>query len=217
MRYALIALLLTSLPALAEEASTNVYVFAGGAQVRPSGAQSKAANDAELTASGFNVVSSNESSDGTSFSLGAGYRFSRHVSVEGSYTDLGQIHQYSGTFTSGATSGNRVKEWQGSAVGLAALGALPLRAGFSLLGKVSVMRLKGEHRTSTLIGVSRTDARASNSVTTPGFGLGVSYAVSPTIEVRGMFEQWRTKSGMFGAGNDLDKIQLYSLSFVYQI
>jgi hypothetical protein len=209
--------LLVLLPTAALADGFQVFVEGGAVKSRAASAN-RSANDAALTSAGFTVISSNESTSGSTLLLGVGYAW-RRFAAEIAYVDLGQLHHYSGSFTAGANSGNQVKEWEASGIQIAARGSLPLVAGFALEGKLGLTRLTGTFRTKTVItgpAGSSSSSNAKGTGTLPLFGAGLSYAVTEELSVRGMYERWADKSGVFGDGNDLEKIQLFSIGALYR-
>lgn len=214
---------LLSCDALADDAP-RWYMFIEGGATRSTATTSLGDTAAAATAEGFNLIGSSESRGETSLTLGAGYQITPRIAVEGSWLDTGQLHQQSVTFTSGPNSGNRVKEWEASAYGIAAVGNLPLGRGFAALGKIAVYRVDGDYRTNTLILapppsnaiVLRTRESSSGSATVPSIGLGLSYQVMRELEARGMIELWQDKSGAFGEGNDLERIRIVTIGAAYR-
>jgi OmpA-OmpF porin, OOP family len=97
----------------------------------------------------------------TGIKLLGGYQVTPIVGVEIAYTDLGRF-------------GNSVRA---SALGISALGKLPLQNNFSLFGRLGVnnARLKG--------------GGVSDSSLELGYGLGASYAYSPIVDFRVEWER----------------------------
>lgn len=97
----------------------------------------------------------------TGIKLLGGYQVTPTVGVEVAYIDLGKF-------------GNNVRA---SALGISALGKLPLQNNFSLFGRLGInnARIKGN-------GVSDSSIEL-------GYGLGASYAYSPTVDFRAEWER----------------------------
>lgn len=223
MRLLILLLALLAAPALAEEPRTKWYLLVGAGQASTSSSTSASASNAELAASGFAVTSSSETSDGVPRTLGAGYILSRHLHLEAAYTHFGDMHHYQASFNvPGGNVGARSKDHGGDGLQFAVLGVLPLGHDFALLGKLGAMVFRGEYRTQTStftptgVPVSSTQESTSGSELIPGIGLGASVVLDGGLDLRVMLEAWNTKSGMFGAGNDLDSLRQISLTLTYR-
>jgi OmpA-OmpF porin, OOP family len=96
----------------------------------------------------------------TGIKILGGYQVNPSVAVELAYTDLGKF-------------GNT----RASAFGVSALGRLPIANNFSLLGRLGVNSAKLKRDGS------------SNSSVELGYGIGVSYVLTPTLDVRGEWER----------------------------
>jgi OmpA-OmpF porin, OOP family len=104
----------------------------------------------------------------TSFKIFGGYNFAPNLSGEIGYLDLGKIKLSNG-FSSAEISGN--------AVYIDAVGNYPLANNFSLLGRIGFA-----NATIKTTGLS-------DSKTKLHFGFGGSYDISPTLSLRGEWEQ----------------------------
>ncbi len=113
----------------------------------------------ELQDCGFNCTD-------TGIKILGGYQVNPSVGVEVAYADLGKF-------------GNNLRA---SALGIYAVGKLPLANNFSLLGRLGInnARLKGGGR--------------SNSGLELGYGIGASYALTPTVDLRGEWERYKFDS-----------------------
>jgi OOP family OmpA-OmpF porin len=102
----------------------------------------------------------------TGLKILGGYQVNPSVGVEVAYADLGKF-------------GNNVRA---SALGIYAVGKLPLANNFSLLGRLGInnARLKGGGN--------------SNSGLELGYGIGTSYALTPTVDLRGEWERYKFDS-----------------------
>lgn len=215
----LIALLVLAIaPALAA-ADSGFYVFIDAARVSSGGTVSAREHDAELASAGFSVQSSRERSRDLAIGIGLGYRLAKHLAIEGSYRNLGSVHHYEASFTSGANLGLQTKDWKAKSFQLAAIGLVPLAGDLSLVAKGALALIDAQHRTETQIRtpagaiVSTTDETTEESKLLPVLGLGVAYQIAPTVHARLMYEYMRPKSGMYGPGNDLARIQSLAFGF----
>jgi hypothetical protein len=225
--------------AFATGAYAQPYIFVGGGQVKSHAASAeRGANDAALSADGFSVTSSDQTTSATTFTIGAGYQLSKHFSAQVAYSDLGQLQQYSGTFEMGPVNdqvaGNQSKKWEASGYEVSIIASMPVSQNFSLDAKAGIFQMTGEYRTDTRVfvvscppvppstscatagqTVSRTSESASGSSTLPILGIGVSYRLFDELRLRAMLEYLGSKADAFGAGNDLEKIRLFSITAGY--
>ncbi|MGB8856242.1 MAG: porin family protein [Burkholderiales bacterium] len=99
----------------------------------------------------------------TGVKISGGYQVNPNLAVEIAYADLGKF-------------GNNLRA---SALGLYAVGKLPVANHFSLLGRVGInnAQLKGGGN--------------SDSNLELGYGIGASYALTPTVDLRGEWERYK--------------------------
>ncbi|MGB8339620.1 MAG: porin family protein [Burkholderiales bacterium] len=99
----------------------------------------------------------------TGIKILGGYQVNPSVGIEVAYADLGKF-------------GNNLRA---SALGIYAVGKLPLANNFSLLGRLGInnARLKGGGN--------------SNSGLELAYGIGASYALTPTFDLRGEWERYK--------------------------
>jgi len=93
-----------------------------------------------------------------------GYKFNKNLAVEGEYTGVGKV-----TDSAGQTA-------KGDALGVSAVGLLPLNDKFGLYGKLGYARTK----TTTSAGFGANGVSRSAAT----YGLGAQYNVSPMFGVR---------------------------------
>jgi OmpA-OmpF porin, OOP family len=97
----------------------------------------------------------------TGIKLLGGYQVTPTIGVELAYTDLGKF-------------GNNVRA---SALGISAVGKLPLQNNFSLLGRLGLNNARFK------------SGGNSDSSVELGYGIGASYAYSPTVDFRAEWER----------------------------
>jgi OmpA-OmpF porin, OOP family len=142
-------------------------------------------NDACNGVSGAGVRCSDSD---TGYKILGGYQINPNVAVEATFADLGQA-KASDNF------GNFISQ-KGSGFGVGVVGTLPLANNFSLLGRLGFTR--GEIKTSSNVG-----SVPNVSSTELSFGVGASYAVTPTVEIRGEWEQFKIEDGNIGGKANL--------------
>jgi OOP family OmpA-OmpF porin len=113
----------------------------------------------------------------TDWKIFGGYRFMRHLAVEGWYADHGEI-----TVKTGAVTGTA----QASTFGVAAVGILPLGGNFELFGKLGIGYTNID-ATGTGPGVS---VGLSDSGSDILFGVGALFNFTRNLGVRAEYERY---------------------------
>src|SRR5262245_13175936 len=131
----------------------------------------------------------------TGYGLDLGYRVNRNFGVEASYADLGKFH-----FETAAGEG----DFHPKSVSLAAVGILPLEAGWSLFGKAGVAR------TETKVGAPFDSSDSENGVLA---GAGVMYDFNRTLFAKAGWDHY-DKAGTDATGDG--HVDLYSLGVGYR-
>ncbi|HWA37938.1 MAG TPA: outer membrane beta-barrel protein [Burkholderiales bacterium] len=113
----------------------------------------------------------------TAWKLFGGYRVNRHLAVEGSYFNLGEIRLSGG----GVSATGEGDSWS-----LAAVGILPVGSSFSLFGKAGVAKTEVEARATgpggTVVG--------NGDQTELHFGAGAMFSISRNLSLRGEWERF---------------------------
>jgi len=172
------------------------------------------------TSVGVSYPSNRVEADDVSVFAALGYRWSRYVAAEvatftpGSLRDQTLLVQPTSSTPMLWTETKR--SWKANGFRLSVLGTIPLTDHWALLGRLSAYHLRTESSTSfksmqddgnptTPLSVSGSSSNASASTVVPGYGLGIEARVGYTpVYVRASVEQIHLRSGMFGAGNDLN-------------
>lgn len=165
--------------ALADD--SGFYVLGAIGQIR---GFSKSTTDASLTAAGATGVVSSANSTDTAFKLQAGYQLNTNFAIEGGYFDGGK-YTYNATTTNIGAVGLTAKV---SAWNLVAVGILPLGNQFSALGKLGVADVSASCSTTPNVVAS---CPSKSDVT---YGLGVKYAVTNAIFLRGDWDSYKGNS-----------------------
>jgi OmpA-OmpF porin, OOP family len=108
----------------------------------------------------------------TAWKILGGYRFHRHFAAEGTYIHWGKVSARAGA--SSVTAKN-------SSFGIAAVGILPLREGFSLFGKLGFLQTEQD---LALVGTFR-----SGDDTELHYGIGLKFDLTPVWRLRAEWEQ----------------------------
>lgn len=162
---------------------------------------------AQLLGSGLTTTSIADDDSDTAFKIFGGYKFNRHFALEGGYFNLGRFGYTAATLPAGTQSGNI--KLQG--LNFDAVGFLPLTEKFSALGRVGVNYAEAKDRFSTSGAVpAPADSGPSNREANYKLGLGLQYAFTESVAMRGEWERYRINDAV---GNDGD-VNMYSLGLV---
>ena len=142
-------------------------------------------------------VGFSEDEHDTAWKLFGGYQFHRNFAVEGGYYDLGSYD-----FGFAAPGGAGSARYQGFNLDL--VGTLPLSDRFSVIGRVGAAYT----RARTSFG-GREDTERSWG---PKVGLGLEYAFTPQLAVRGEWERYRVRDAFRGRGD----VDVASIGVVYR-
>lgn len=133
----------------------------------------------------------------TAWKLFGGYQFHRNFAIEGGYYDLGSYdYGYAGA---GGTGNSR---YQG--LNLDLVGTLPVTDRFSAFARVGAAYTRSR---TVFGGVGRTERDWG-----PKVGVGIEYAFTPQLSVRGEWERYRVNEPVRGRGN----IDVASIGVVYR-
>ena len=201
----LVAIALAACP-LASAAEPGWY---GGVNV----GQSSAAIDDEritrsLLGSGFATTNMDEDESSTGAKIFGGYQFNRYLALEGGYFNLGKFGYTATTLPAGTLSGD-IKV-QG--LNLDVVGILPLTDKFSAFARAGVTHAQARDNFSSTGLVNRPSSSPSKRDTNYKFGVGVQYAFTDRLEVRGEVERYRINDAIGNKGD----IDLASVGLVYR-
>ena len=173
------------------------------------GTRSHFNNDAynnRATSSGFTVNSSSVDNKDTGGKVFGGYQFNPNLAVEGGYFDLGR-HGYSGTTSGGAYSGNT----RSHGLNLDLVGTLPVTDRLSVLGRVGAIYVKTRDSSSSAFAPPSTANRSSND-TSMKYGVGLQYAITDALSLRGELERYHRINDPIRRGN----VDMASVGLVYR-
>ena len=161
-----------------------------------------------LAGQGFRLNSSSEDKHDTGYKLFGGYQLNRNFAIEGGYFDLGKLNYSFTTFPAGSFVG----ETKVRGLNLDLVGILPLGDRFSVFGRVGAAYAQSRSsfaRTANL-GLVNFDSRNNN--TNVKVGLGVEYAFTPALSIRGELERYRISDPVRNKGY----IDMASVGLVYR-
>lgn len=184
--------------AQAAEIQPNGYLFANIGQSDADASNIRSWMDAEADdiamLFGLEGRSSFDEKD-SAFKIGAGIQLNQHVAVEFQYIDLGEIsykaygsNSFGDTGVFKGTSGT-------DGMGVNLVGTLPFEQ-FKLFGKVGYHKLKTDAKlTLDLdlpgVGAGRGEIKDDTTEWVNSFGVGASYAFTPTVELVAEYEVYR--------------------------
>jgi OmpA-OmpF porin, OOP family len=161
-------------------------------------------------------TSSVKNTDNT-YRISGGYRFSPIFSLEAHYTDLGKYSSESrATLVPNAGAGTVSAKYKTSGFGVDALVSAPLGTGFSIYGRVGLLRAKTEANftSSGSIFVSPTSRLDVTANTTAySYGIGAQYDINKQIAIRAEGQRY-DKLGNDSTGGKL-KLDVYTIGAVF--
>ena len=161
-----------------------------------------------LAGQGFRVNSTSENKRDTGYKLFGGYQLNRNFAVEGGYFDLGRFNYGFSTFPAGSlNSETRVR-----GLNLDLVGILPLSDKFSVFGRVGAAYAQTRSNSSRTGNLPFGNFDSRNNDTNAKVGLGLEYAFTPALSVRGELERYRINDPVRNKGY----IDMASVGLVYR-
>jgi OOP family OmpA-OmpF porin len=202
-----------SLIALAVMAATCAMAEEPGWYVGGSAGQARAKIDdariaAGLVGAGATSTSIVDDNRHTGYKVFGGYQMSNNFSLEGGYFDLGTYGFKATTVPPGTLDGSiRLR-----GVNLDLVGTMPITERFSLLGRVGANYAQARDSFSGTGAVVVRDPNPSKRQVNPKLGLGLQYAFTPSLSLRGEVERLRVNDAVGNKGD----IDMASLGLVYR-
>jgi OmpA-OmpF porin, OOP family len=213
-----VSLLCLATAAFAEgESGFYVGVSAGTTK----GNLSEEESNRNLTDLGRVSVRSSVDNKDSAYRISGGYRLSPIVAFEAHYTDLGKYStESSALLAPNVGPGTVAGTFKASGFGVDALIGAPLAQGFSIYGRVGVMRAKTEtsFASSGSIQIETPNGpgfRASPSANTTAYnyGIGAQYDINKQIGIRAEGQRY-SKLGNRSTGGEL-KVDVFSIGAVF--
>ena len=155
---------------------------------------------------GFAINSSSTDNSSTGGKLFGGYQLSPNFAVEGGYFDLGRFN-YSGVTSGGTYNGNT----RSHGLNLDLVGKLPVTDRLSVLGRVGAAYAKTTDSSSSTFAPPAT-ANRSRSETYAKYGVGLEYAITDALSLRGELERYHRINDQIRRGN----VDMASIGLVYR-
>jgi len=182
------------------------YIGANVGQSRADIDDQRIKND--LQRQGFTATSITENEQDFGYKLFGGYQFNQYFALEGGYFDLGKFDFTANTFPVGTLKGDiKLRGLNVDAVGL-----IPFTAKLSGFGRVGLnyAEARDTFRGSGLVHVTNPNPR--EKAFNYKFGLGLQYALTPSLAARLEAERYRINDAV---GNEGD-IDLISVGLLYR-
>jgi OmpA-OmpF porin, OOP family len=168
--------------------------------------QSRAKIDDDRIRAGLGGVTSIDDNDrDTGFKLFAGWQLNRNFAVEGGYFRLGEFG-----YTAHTGFGSQVGSAKFQGGNIDAVGILPFTEKFSALGRVGLTYTQTKDSFSG-VGITG-DASPSKSEGNYKVGLGLQYAFTPALSLRGEWERYRVNDAVGNNGN----VDMLTVGLVYR-
>jgi OOP family OmpA-OmpF porin len=151
----------------------------------------------QLLGSGFTTTSIDDDSKDTAWKLFGGRKFNKNFAIEASYFKLGEFGFTAHTAPPGTLTG-KIK-LQG--VGVDGVGILPLTEKFSAFGKLGLQYAQSKDTFSGTGAVTATNPNPSKSSAGYKLGLGAQYDFTPSLGLRGEWENYRINDAVGNKGN----------------
>lgn len=183
--------------------------FYGGANVGRTGATiDNARITSGLAAGGLTTNSISERDRDTGFKVFGGYQLNQNFALEGGYFDLGKFGYTANTTPAGSISGDmRVR-----GLNLDLVGTLPLSERFSVFGRAGINYAQAKDNFSSTGAVKVINPNPSERGANYKLGVGLQYAITDALSVRGELERYRVKDGVGNRGH----IDMASVGLIYR-
>lgn len=179
--------------ALAQTMTRDDSYFYGGLSVGQSRAK---ADEARIAASqlGAGLAISSLASDekDTAFRVFGGYQINRYLGMELGFFDLGKLGVSATTLPAGSLDG-QLKAQGGN---LDLVGTMPVTERLSVLGRVGVHYTRTRASFSGTGAVTPLNPTPSNRETNVKLGLGLQYAFTPSVLLRGEMERYQVNDAV---------------------
>ena len=200
------------LPAVAQNSYdtdkvNNTGWYAGANAGRTAATVDNARITRELAAQGLTTTSISDRERSTGFKLYGGYKFNPNFALEGGYVDLGKFGFTANTLPTGSLNGDiRLRGFNLDAVGI-----LPLTDKFSAQARVGLTSIQARDRFAGTGAVGVSNPNPTKRATNYKLGVGLEYAFSPNLAVRGDLERYRVDDAVGNRGH----IDMASVGLVY--
>ena len=191
---------------LAMADSSGWYIGANVGQSRATIDNQRIANG--LLQSGLVTTSISDRDRNTGFKFFGGYQLNRYFALEGGYFDLGRFGFTSTTLPAGSLDGNiRLRGLDFDAVGF-----LPITEKLSAFGRIGLIYAQARDNFSGTGAVTVLTPSPRKNATNYKFGVGLQYALTPSLGMRLEAERYRIDDAVGNKGD----IDLLSVGLIYR-
>lgn len=162
---------------------------------------------ARLLGEGQNVTGIAHDERSTAYRVFGGYQFNRYLALEGGYFKLGKFGFRADTASGGALAG----QFHVQGLNLDAVATLPITEKLSALARIGSQWARTRDDFQASGGVVLADASPSRRATNVKIGVGLQYAISPSMLVRGEAERYRINDATGERGG----VNVWSMSLVF--
>ena len=172
--------------------------------------QSHSALDEQATSNSllgsYPTTSMGHEQQDTAYRLFGGYQLNRNIAIEGGYFNLGKF-----TYAAKSPSGTLNGKYEVEGLHLDLVGTAPMTDKFALLGRIGIQYANTRDSfNGTAVGAG-VNNNPSERETNLKVGVGMQYAFTPNVLLRGEAERYRLKDGV---GNHGD-VNVFSMSLVF--
>src|SRR5579872_1876738 len=195
--------------AMADDSTTwdsGWYIGANVGKAKANIDDSKISGD--LIASGFGAPAFSDNNRATGYKLFGGYQFNQNFALEAGYFDLGSFGYTATTLPPGTLNGQA----KFNGINLDAVGFLPFTEQFSAFGRIGLDEVKAKDTFSGTGVVTVINSNPSERSLKYKIGIGLQYAITESLAVRGEMERYRVPDGVGNTGG----IDLLSLGLVWR-
>ncbi|MDP2447939.1 MAG: outer membrane beta-barrel protein [Polaromonas sp.] len=196
---------------IAQDETTGPYI--GGNVGRTRANFNNDSINQTLVGQGLRVGSATEDNSGTGYKLFGGYQLNRNFAVEGGYFDLGKS---SYTVNANRVTDNAAGTFNGETrvrgLNLDLVGMLPVSDRFSVFGRVGAAYAQSRASFNSTGAVPVNTSNTRRNDTNLKVGLGMQYAITEALAVRGELERYRINDPVRNRGH----IDMASLGLVYR-
>lgn len=143
----------------------------------------------------------------TAYKIFGGYQFNRNIALEAGYFDLGRFGFNATTAPAGTLNG----QIKSHGLNLDLVGTLPMTERWSALARVGAQYARTKDSFSGTGAVTVADPNPSKNKVNAKLGLGLQYAFSPSILMRGEVERYRVNDAV---GSNA-RVNVFSLGLVF--
>jgi OmpA-OmpF porin, OOP family len=205
-----VVLAIASLAAPLAMAQETTGWYAGAGAGRSAAKIDDARITSGLAAQGLSGIAISDDERSTGYKVFGGYQINPYVGVEAGFVNLGHFGYRAATVPAGSLAG----EMRSRGFNLDLVGTLPLAGKLSAIGRIGATSMRTSDSFAATGAVTMPYATVNPSQRTTGLkaGLGLSYALSPSLSMRLEAERYRLKDAVGNRGD----VDMFSVGLVYR-